>query len=268
MDVQKRLKDQLGRCALVRGVEQLRTKHVRIATGLQYPDGALIDVFVRFTPLELLSYETSPDDVGLTLSDLGNTTGWLLDVGVRTWQSKKRQQLVDEVLEAYNVRQEGGELVTAVPPGRSLGEYVLRLAQACLRVADLCFTRRASLVAPFADEVEEVLVDAELPYDPDVEVATPYEPVRIDYLVRGRTQSSAVMRVASTNASGARAVLSEVYRRYGALRDTPGWNRTHVAIVDDRRVDLFRPGDLKQLETAATVIGFSERDRLVETLAA
>lgn len=70
--------------SVIRGVDQLPKGHVRLETAFLYPDGSSVDVFV---------VETAPLLHTVKLSDLGQTTSWLLDVQVRPWLSKKRQRL-------------------------------------------------------------------------------------------------------------------------------------------------------------------------------
>jgi hypothetical protein len=153
--VQQQLQDR----SIVRTIDVVPRGHIRIMTGLLYPDGSSVDVFiVNDTPEIPAGGEPAQP---LRLSDLGQTVAWLLDVGVRPWLSKKRQAFIDDVLRLYDVRQAGGELILDSRPGDDLTVGILRLAQACIRVADLTFTRRASLQSPFSEDVEEVLADAE-----------------------------------------------------------------------------------------------------------
>ena len=110
----------LGQVSLVRSADELPSGHVRIETPFKYPDGSSIDVFLE--PRTLID-ETR-------LSDLGQTTAWLLDLQVKPWLSKKRQAFVEDALRTYGVEQSGGELILLVPRPAELAEGVIRLAQA------------------------------------------------------------------------------------------------------------------------------------------
>jgi hypothetical protein len=255
---------QLAGQACVVDVASLARGHIRIATDLRYPDGARIDVFVQGDG-PLLQGVEGPT----TLTDLGQTTAWLLDVGVRPWLSKKRSALIEDAVRVHGVERSGGELRLTMGPGETLPSAVLRLGQTCLRVADLTFTRRASLIAPFAEEVEEILGDAEIPYQAGVELPGRFgKLVAVDYLVTGKGQQSAILALTSSTQGGAHTVANEVFRRWFDLCETPGWGRQAVTIFDDRKVGLFRDDDLKRLELWSQVIGFSERGTIVATLAA
>ncbi|MEI8254128.1 MAG: DUF1828 domain-containing protein [Deltaproteobacteria bacterium] len=182
---------------VVADVAQLpKPGHIRIETKLLYPDGSCVDVFIRSDgPL----FREVPGP--LVLSDLGQTTAWLLDVGVRPWLSKKRQQFVTDTLRVFGATQIGGEIRLSLDSPADLSSGILRLGQACLRVADLTFTRRASLVMPFAEDVEEVFADAELIYEPSIDLVGRFgSPVSIDYLVTGKHTKSAVLTLTSATA--------------------------------------------------------------------
>lgn len=127
------IRQKLGQCcSIVRDVNS-SSKGVRLETSLQYPDGSYIDVFITGPA------PTSSSKV--RLSDFGHTTSWLLDMNVRPKLSQKRQAFVRDVLCQYEAIQNGGEFVLDCEADQlSIG--VLRLAQVCLRIADLILTRR------------------------------------------------------------------------------------------------------------------------------
>lgn len=127
---------QLAGHALVRSVDRPRSGPVRIETAFLYPDGASIDLFV------VEAYDPFPT---IELSDLGQTMAWLLDVQVKPWLSRKRQAFIDDALRLYGVHQRGAQLVR--PLDGRLDEpiaAIVLLGQACVRVADLVFTKRST----------------------------------------------------------------------------------------------------------------------------
>lgn len=259
-EVQQQLEDR----SIVRTIDVVPRGHIRIMTGLLYPDGTNVDVFVvNDTPMIPASVTPAP----LRLSDLGQTIAWLNDVGVRPWLSKKRQAFVEDVLRLYDVQQDGGELLLDLKPGDDLTVGVLRLAQACIRVADLTFTRRASLQTPFSDDVEEVLADADLRFEVGSEfVGRQKKPVRVDYLVTGKTKRSAVLALSALNAQSAHNSANEIFRKWYDL-DVPGWDHNNVTVYDDRQ-PFHRDEDLERLQNFSAVIPFSEKTTLVDLLAA
>jgi hypothetical protein len=260
-EVQQELEDR----SIVRTIDVVPKGHIRIMTGLLYPDGANVDVFL-VNDTSVLPASTTPGKPP-RLSDLGQTIAWLLDVGVRPWLSKKRQAFVEDVLRLHDVQQDGGELFLDVKPGDDLTICVLRLAQACIRVADLTFTRRASLQSPFSDDVEEVLADAELRFEVGWElVGRRRKTVRVDYLVTGQTKRSAVLALSALNAQSAHNSANEIFRKWYDL-EVPGRDHMNVTVYDDRQ-PFHREEDLERLQDFSAVIPFSEKKTLVSLLAA
>jgi Domain of unknown function DUF1828 len=260
-EVQQQLEDR----SIVRTIDVVPRGHIRIMTGLLYPDGSSVDVFIVNDTHE--SPAGGAPAQPLRLSDLGQTVAWLLDVGVRPWLSKKRQAFIEDVLRLYDVRQAGGELSLDLKPGDELTVGILRLAQACIRVADLTFTRRSSLQSPFSDDLEEVLADAELGFDVGAELmGRKGKVVRVDYLVTGQTRRSAVLALSALNAQSAHNSANEIFRKWYDL-DVPGRDHDNVTVYDDRQ-PFHRDDDLERLQDFSAVIPFSEKQTLVELLAA
>jgi len=63
-------------------------------------------------------------------------------------------------MKLYRVEQHGGELVRAIAGLDELVPGIVSLGQACVRTADLMFTKRSAMVTAFSEQVEEVLSDA------------------------------------------------------------------------------------------------------------
>jgi hypothetical protein len=244
--------------ALVRSVDELRSGPVRLETTFLYPDGSSVDVFVQ---------QKDPLFPALTLTDLGQTMTWLLDVQVKPWASKKRQRFVEDALRLYGVHQEGGALELPIPSLDGLIPGVVKLGQACVRVADLTYTRRSSLQTGAVDEVEEVLSDVGVTYEPDAELVGRHgSPVRVDFLVHGATTTSAILTLASGNRSQAHALSNEIFSRWYDL-DMPQRQEQRVTVFDDR-VDVYRDEDLRRLKDVSDVVALSDRRTLRDLLAA
>lgn len=254
VDAAKKL---LGHVSLFRDVDVLPAGHLRIETAFRYPDGTSIDIFV--SPPDLLP--------GLRLSDQGQTNAWLLDLQIKAWLSKKRRAFIEDALHTYGAQQAGGELVLQIDGPAALSDGVIRLSQACLRVADLTFTRRSSLQSTFAEEVEEVLSDAELPYETGPEIVGKYgKPVPVDFSVQGAHSKSLVLTLASQNPSAAHALSVEIFRRWHDL-DLPQVTEQRVTLYDDRS-NAYREEDLKRLQESSNVLPFSDRKGVRDLLAA
>jgi hypothetical protein len=149
-------------------------KYLRLQTRLLYPDGSNIDVFL------------SPEPSRLQMSDLGNTMTWLSHLGIRPWQTLRRNEQVDEMLRGLGVELDGGELIPSVLPGEHESIAMIRVAQACTRLADLYLTKRRQ-VAQFREDVEEAVSAFDLPYTVDAQLlGRSGERVSVDMLVHGK----------------------------------------------------------------------------------
>lgn len=252
------IQHQLAGHTLARSIEQLPKGHVRIETAFLYPDGSAVDVFV---------VEQDPLLPATKLSDLAQTTSWLADVQVKPWLSRKRQQMLHDALRIYGVRQEGGALERSMSSLADLVDGVVLLGQACVRVADLAYTRRSSVQSTFAEQVEEVIADTGVEYTPDAELQGRFgNVVKVDFLARGKSRSSAILTLASGNSSQASARATEIFKRWYDL-ETPASIDQRVTVFDDR-VDVYRDEDLQRLGQYSDLVALSDAQKLRDLVAA
>jgi Domain of unknown function DUF1828 len=246
---------------MVRSKDAVPRGHVRLETKFLYPDRSSVDLFVVNDAQQQLLAGSC------VLSDLGQTISWLADVQVRPWQSKKRQRFLDDAIYVLDVRQNGGALETEfAPTHQDLEDAVIRLGQACVRVADLSFTRRSSLVVTATDEVEELISDADLAYQANASLHGRHGNVVVDFLVEGRRRKSAVLTLAAQSAATAHTAANEIFRKHYDL-DTPQRGEQRVTVFDDR-VDVYRSEDIDRLRDVCEVVPLSARQDLVALLAA
>ncbi len=118
---------------------------VRVRTPLLYPDGGVVDVFVLERGNKY------------TITDFGDAMGWLGLQSVSRHRSPKQQALAQDVCQTLRIELFHEQLVLRSVPEDELGEAVLRVAQAAVRVSDLWFTLRSQSVQTTADEVDEWL---------------------------------------------------------------------------------------------------------------
>ena len=142
-----KIKEMVQGISLVRHCDTIRNGMVRMATPFRYPDGSLVDLFLGQNPS---LFE------GLKLTDLGQTTAYLLDLHVKPWATQKRKQRVADICNSLAVSREGGELVVYLPNEKAsdIAEAMVRLGQACIRMSDLAFTQRLRPVNAFREDLE------------------------------------------------------------------------------------------------------------------
>ncbi|HEX8821766.1 MAG TPA: DUF1828 domain-containing protein [Archangium sp.] len=256
----EQLNEAMRHYPLIRGVDRVPKGHLRIETGFLYPDGTPIEVFlVKDREVPVFSFSK--------LSDLGQTTAYLLNLSVRPWVSAKRRAFLEDTLHTHRVESNGGAFEVPVSRFDEIPDAIIRLAQACLRASDLIFTRRVSLLSPFEDQFEEFLGDAELTYEPRAALSLPdNRTVEVDFLVRGKRTDSAVLTLSSSTPSAAHTVANEVFTKWYdiAAAERP---ENRVTVFDDSR-DVYRPSDLERIAKFSDVLPFSERRQVIEFLKA
>ena len=233
------VRQRLADFSLVRDCDRIRNGMLRIATALQYPDGSNIDLFLG-QPESLF-----PE---IELSDLGQTTAYLLNLHVRPLATKKRRQIVADICEALGAQEDRGRLLVRLEPPEEgdLADAIMRLGQACLRVADLALTQRFRMVNPFREEVEEFLEGTGLRYEADVSLAGRFaRDVEVEFQVTGRTVTSLVQTLSTGHPPVAHTLCNEVFRRWYDVWSLRNGNQ--FLTVFDSRTDVFRADDSRDV---------------------
>jgi hypothetical protein len=253
----------LQRRCMVKGVDVLPRGHIRIETRFLYPDGSSVDIFLVDDPQQPLLPPSH-------LSDLGQTTSFLLHHDVKPWTSKKRRVQLEDAISLYGVNLVGGALERKISDMHdSLDEGIILLGQACVRMSDLLFTKRLQLQSVFTEDVEEFLADTDLDYEPTVELKGQFAPITVDFLVHGRTTTSAVLTLFSRLPGTAHTQANEVFRKVHDLH-TAERTEQRVTLLDDT-VDVsrvYREEDLRRIELYSTLLPFSDRAAARTLLAA
>ena len=99
-----------------------------------YRDGGMVDVFVLVR------------DGRFDITDFGEALGWLRMQSASAWRSPKQNRMVEDTCQTLGVELHRGQLMLRSGAADGLGEAVLRLAQAAVRVSDLWFTLRTRAV--------------------------------------------------------------------------------------------------------------------------
>ena len=128
----KSLQRALSSFSLAQECEALGDGSFRVATPLLYPDGSPVTLLYR-PDIDLFASSH--------LTDAGRTTALLADSQVYIDGYEKRRQILADIRRTLRIQDRDGELHVTVEAGQSLPDAVLRLAQACVRVADLYYVQ-------------------------------------------------------------------------------------------------------------------------------
>jgi len=255
------LRDYIGGFSLVRQCDVIKDGALRITTPFSYPNGSHIDVFL-----------TSSSDLlnRFILSDYGQTTDYLADMNIKPWATKKRSILIDDICKALGVMDRSGTIEVELDSEHlsELPYAIVRLAQACIRIADLSFTQRLQASGTFKEDVEEFIAWTDIPYEPDIELLGAFgKPVRVDFRIIGQSVTSLVQTFSTPYAQTAHLAANEIFRRWYDLN--PYRTANQFLTIYDTSNRIFREDDLRRLSDFSLVLGFpEEQDQIQEALAA
>ena len=247
--------------SLIRTCDVIKNGSLRMETPFKYPNGSSIDLFLR---------EESQDAFkGWLLSDLGQTTAYLLDLHVKPWATKKRKQTLLDICNSLGVQSSNGDFQIRVPENElnNLPNFMVLLAQACIRTSDLALTQRFRAASVFKEDMEEFFSGVDLPYETGITLPGQFNnPVEIDFRVKGKKTISLVKTLSTGNANAAHGLSNEVFRCWFDLSSYRA--QQQLVTVYDTNNDIFREDDLKRLGTLSSLVGFpAEQDQLRATLA-
>ena len=260
-------------------------KGVRVRTPLMYPDGGMVDVFVV-------------EQSGCCyVTDFGETLGWLRMQSTSARRSPKQTRLVEDTCQTLGVKLHRGQLVLRTNGADGLGEAVLRLAQAAVRVSDLWFTFRTRTVGKVAGEtiagkvedfdwqarsfrhdvravgtvaskVADWLVEKEIYFDRDViQTGRSGQNWTIDYQTRTEDRTALIFLLSVGSREAARRRTEHVLAGCIDLNH-PKVSRPHLAFVSlfNDTEDVWRKEDFSLVGQHSEVARWSRPDEFEQLL--
>lgn len=235
--------------------------YVRIRTPYLYPDGDVIDLYLK---------QNGGNGGEATISDLGETLRWLRMQTVAQRRSPKQHQLIQDVCLTHGVELFRGMLTVRVQMPDELGKGFTRLAQAALRVADLWFTMRTRAVESVTDEVEDFLREREIPFERGERI--PGRSGRIwipDFHTRHSRRSALVYVLSTGSRAAARGVAEHVLAAWYDLSHLQvGPDALRFVSLFDDTVDVWTPEDFRLVEPLSDLARWSHPDEFARKLAA
>ena len=74
------------------------------------------------------------------LTDMGQTFSYLADLHISVHESQKNRDIADQICNLLNIQEKNGELFIPIREDFSdAGDAILRLSQACIRIADFYY---------------------------------------------------------------------------------------------------------------------------------
>jgi hypothetical protein len=256
------LQQMLGSFSLVKDCDQPADGLLRIATPFQYPDGSLIDVF--------LAYDHPLYPGGYILSDFGQTAVYLLHFVVRPWESKGQRQVITDICDLFKVHSARGVLSIGLEEDqlpKELPMAVVRLAQACVRVADLYTMAKPRVGSTFREDVREFILESGLPVDSPFELPGRHgESVFVDFRVRGHKKNSLLQAMPAKGETLPHLRSNEIFASWYELQDLKSQNQ-FITVVEDK-ISKARQGDIGRLRDFSEIVYFPRERAHLRTIIA
>lgn len=233
-------------------------EYTRIRTPFLYPDGDVIDVYLK-------------EKAGVvTLTDLGESLRWLRMQSLSPRRSPKQQKLVEDICLTHGLEFFKGMVVVRVKAGETMGKAVTRLAQGALRVADLWFTMRTRSVESAGDEVEDFLKEKEIPFERgETLIGRSGKPWRVDFHTRTAKRSSLVSVLSTGSRGASRAMAEHVLATWYDLSNLKiGPEALQFVSLFDDTLDVWSPEDFNLVSDLSEITHWSKPDEFAAKLAA
>lgn len=232
-------------------------EYTRIRTPYLYPDGDVIDVFVR-----------ESGNGSSTLTDLGETLGWLRTQTVSERKTDRQRRLIEDVCLTHGVELYRGMLMVRVKDFVEISEAVTRLSQAALRVSDLWFTFRNQAAASIYDEVGEFLAGREVQFERGERlIGRSGNTWRVDFHTRTAERSALVNVLSTGSRPSARRLTEHTLATWHDLsnRRIGPESMRFISLFDDE-LDVWAPEHFGLVEDVSEVAYWSHKDEFAELL--
>jgi hypothetical protein len=232
--------------------------YTRIRTPYLYPDGDIVDLFLR------------QDGDSRTLTDLGETLRWLRMQSLAQRRSPRQNQLVEDVCLNHGVEFFRGMLMVRVKPFDDLASAVTRLAQAAMRVSDLWFTMRTRAVESMGDEVGSFLEERQIVFDrAERLLGKSGRSWTVDFHIRQPRRSALMCVLSTASRAAARGIVEHVTSEWHDLVHLKLGPEAldFVSLLDDT-MDVWSAEDFKLVEDLSEIALWSKPEDLLEKLAA
>ena len=178
--------------------------------------------------------------------------------------------MVEDTCQTLGVELHRGQLMLRSGAADGLGEAVLRLAQAAVRVSDLWFTLRTRAVETVADEVTDWLVEKEISFDRAVrQHGRSGQSWTVDYQTRTDDRTSLIFLLSTGSRGAARRIAEHVLAGCVDLSHLKV-SQSHLAFVSlfDDTEDVWREEDFSLVEQQSQVARWSRPDEFERILLA
>jgi len=234
-------------------------EYVRIRTPFLYPDGDVIDLFAK-----------NGNGSSFTLTDLGETLGWLRMQTLANRRSPKQNKLIEDVALTHGIEIYRGMLTARVRAPEELGATLMRLGQAAVRMSDLWFTFRTRAIESLTDEVAELFAEKEVPFQRGEQlVGRSGRVYRPDFHTRLPEQSALLFVLTTASSAAANRIVDHVYTAWADLNQLKiGPEALKFVSLFDDTANVWSEENIRLVSDVSDIAFWSRPDDLLETIAA
>lgn len=233
--------------------------YTRLRTPYLYPDGDVVDLFVK------------QHDAGKgTVTDLGETVRWLRSQTLSPRRTTRQTQLIGDICMTHGVELFKGMLLARYQDESELADVTMRVAQASIRVADLWLSFRNRAVESVTDEVEDFLKEQAIPYNRSPRLVgrsgriwTP------TFQTRTEDRSALIYVLGTGSRSAAKGVTEHALAAWfdlSHLVSSPD-PMTFVSLFDDT-ADVWSREDFQLVDQISNIARWSDPDGLKQIITA
>lgn len=245
------IKESFLQFSFVKNCNFISDDLVRLETIFLYPNGSSVDVFIK---MENDLFRT------LSITDLGQTVSYLADVHVFPYDSERKQGIIASICKTLNIECNDGELFVRIDGFLNVAQNIVLLAQACIRVSDLIYTKTFPSKSKFKDFIEGIIKDCGCDYNRDSTVRGQYNNiVKIDFVTnRGISGSDFLMTLSASSQSSGHEASNEVFRKWFDLSNMyKDKNRLTIINMSDPN---FRDDDIKRIKDKSDLLFFPNEE--------
>jgi hypothetical protein len=232
--------------------------YLRIRTPFLYPDGDVIDLFIK-------------ESNGVnTITDLGETARWLRMQSLSPKRSPKQNKLLEDVCLNHGLEFYRGMFLARAKSEKEFAPVFMRVAQGVLRASDLWFTMRTRSVETACEEVELFLLERGVRFERSQKIVgrsgRTWQP---DFHTRLPDKSSLVYVLSTGSQAAARRVTEHVVTAWHDLNNLAiGPEALQFVSLFDDSMDVWSNEDFRLLENLSEVARWSQPDEFLNLLAA
>ncbi len=230
-------------------------QYTRIRTPFLYPDGDVIDLFLK-----------EEGDYNI-LTDMGETIRWLGMQTTKKGRTPKQNQLVTDICLNQDVQFNYGTLSIKLKPYDDLAVAVMRLAQAALNVSDLWFTFRYRATETVVDEVEDFLKEREILFERDFPLrGRSGRNWKLDFHTIISQRDSLIFVLSTGNHTTADKLTETAFTTWADLSHLRS-SYEFISLFDDT-LDIWTPENFRLVENVSNIVHWSRPNELIEKLVA